>query len=72
VDEEDKYIGKSKFLDWMEKGPAGRRILDVLTWYQRLWHLHIDRYRLWDETFYRICTWLVTIIVAAILAETTN
>jgi tetratricopeptide (TPR) repeat protein len=72
VDEEDKYIGKSKLLDWMERRAAGRRILDLLAWFQRVWHLHIDRYRLWDETAYRIVTWFVTIVLSAILVEATN
>ncbi|HEX5399635.1 MAG TPA: hypothetical protein VFY06_11370, partial [Verrucomicrobiae bacterium] len=58
--DEDK--DRSRLWEWMEGNVCGRKVLDVLSLFRRVYHRHVDRYHVWNNTRYRICTWLVTII----------
>ena len=55
----DDANNRSRFWDWMESHAWGRKVLDVLSWLRRRYHSHVDRYHVWNNTRYRIHTWLV-------------
>ncbi len=51
----------------MERRAGGRRVLDALARLRHRYHRHVDRYHAWNETPYRIFTWLVAIIVILVM-----
>ena len=71
MDEDEK---QNRFWDWMEGNASGRKVLDALARLRHRYRRHVDRYHIWNETYYRFCTWLVAtaalLIVLAALAGT--
>ena len=65
----DEDIKQNRFRDWLEGNAGGRKVLDALAWFRLHYRRHLDRYHGWNETFYRICTWVVAVaIVLLVLA----
>jgi predicted Zn-dependent protease len=71
MDEDEK---QNRFWDWMEGNASGRKVLDALARLRHRYRRHVDRYHIWNETYYRFCTWLVAtaalLIVLAAVAGT--
>jgi predicted Zn-dependent protease len=71
MDEDEK---QNRFWDWMEGNASGRKVLNALARLRHRYRRHVDRYHIWNETYYRFCTWLVAtaalLIVLAALAGT--
>ena len=61
-----------RILDWLERSSYGRKLLAARGWVGERYDEHLARYRFWDATFYRFCTWLVAavlvLLVLAVLA----
>ena len=66
----DEDIKQNRFRDWLEGNAGGRKVLDALVWCRLHYHRHLDRYHGWNQTFYRLCTWLVasTVVVMMLAA----
>jgi Flp pilus assembly protein TadD len=63
----DKDDSQNRFLDWMEGNAGGRKVLDALAWFLRRYYKHVDRYHCWNQTYYRIFTWLVAVVATLML-----
>lgn len=60
--------------DWLERNSYGRKVLAAMESVGDRYDRHLARYRLWNSTFYRFCTWLAAtvllLLVLAVLAGT--